>query len=316
VAEVGGDAVDLADMAEIAKFQRSAVDEFCSKHDPRPSHSAHPFAYNRHILLDSTHNVLFCFLPKVGCTNLKLLLYISQGLMPRSELGKERDDIDQNRLMAAVRRTSLAVQPGKEREFSSYFKYIMVRNPLERLTSAFRSKIERFNLTGRLRDVPHYNWARRAIYKGLYPQLYVRWVRSGMKQPVPISFSDFIRYWLEPNDLEFKYDDHFMLIQQVCQPCRTRFDFYGNFRHFSRDAQVLVERVGARGSDLRQGYYSEDSSTDQRMRQYYSSLSEAQKRAVLGKMALELEFHYTIFPEERDSHKLILGINEDLPLSS
>ena len=50
---------------------------------------------------------------------------------------------------------------------------------------------------------------------------------------------------------------------------------------------VLVSKIGANSTDLRSGYYSEDTSTEARMQQYYSTLSEAQKRQVLKKMALE-----------------------------
>ena len=294
------------------------MQDYCSRYDPIPSLTAHPLAFSRHILLDDIHQILFCFLPKVGCTNLKLLFFASQGLIPYSELQKTRDSIDQDRLMKVVHRQSLEGNKlGLYPDLQSldYFKYVMVRNPLERLASAYRSKIERFNLTGRLKDTPHYNWARRAIFKRVYPVEYRKWVKEGMKRQVAISFSDFITYWLQPNLIEFKYDDHFMSFLHICQPCRTRFDFYGNFRHFDRDAQVLIDKIGASSSDLRQGYYSDDtSSTDQRMRLYYSTLSQSQKTDVLRKMALELEFHYTIFPEERDSHKQILGFDYDLEL--
>ena len=289
------------------------MEHYCSKFNPY--HSVHLYAYGNHVLLDTTHHVLFCFLPKVGCTNLKLIFFVSQGLIPRSELNKTRDSVNQARLMSVTRRHNLHHSP-VNKSFSDYFKYIMIRHPLEKLASAYRSKIQRYNLTGNFRDTPHYNWARFAIYKEVHPELFYKWQRKGAKEPIHITFSDFITYWLNPTEPDFKYDDHFMSFLQICHPCRTRFDFYGNFRHFNRDAQVLVDKIGASSSDLRQGYYSDDSSssTDQKMNLYYSTLSEAQKRAVLNKMALELEFYYTIFPEERDSHKQILGIDDDLEL--
>ena len=292
--------------------------DYCSRYDPHPSHTLHHLAFDRHNLLDHIHRVLFCFMPKVGCTNLKLVFFVSQGLVPPSELNKPRDKINQDNLMDAVKRHNLEDDGAEIREVIGslkYFKYSMVRNPLERLASAYRSKIERFNLTGSMRDRPHYNWARYEIFKRVHPHLFLEWVRGRKSEPIAISFSDLITYWLNPILAEFKFDDHFMSFLHICQPCRTRFDFYGNFRHFNRDAQVLIDKIGASSSDLRQSYYSDDSSsTDQRMKLYYSTLSETQKRDVLRKMALELEFHYTIFPEERDSHKQILGVDYELEL--
>ena len=266
------------------------------------------------MLTDDQHKVLFCFLPKVGCTNLKLVFYVNQGLVPRIELSKPRDEVEQTWLEIAIQENSFQSlnSTEKKRDLATYFKFVMMRNPLERLASAFRSKIERYALSGTRNHQPHYNWARKEIYRQTHPLKYRDWIRTGGSNPVNITFSDFIDYWLHPRLIDFKYDDHFMSMLHICQLCVTKFDFYGNFRHFDRDAEVLIQMVGASSSDLRQGYYTEDTSTEERMRLYYSSLSRSQKRAVLQKMAMELEFHYTIFPEERDSHKQILQIDDDL----
>ena len=299
------------------------MDKYCSMYGSHLYNSSMynrsitPKTYKHHMLTDPKHKALFCFLPKVGCTNLKLLFFVTQGFVPYSELSKPRDEVDQETLMQAVMMRSLSNLTKKIQLYilSMYFKFVMVRNPLERLASAYRSKIERFNLTGRFRDTPHYNWARHAILKKASPHRYRQWIREGM-QPIAISFSDFIDYWGDPELMGFKYDDHFMSYMQICQPCLTRFHFYGNFHHFDHDAEVLIRRIGAKSSDLRHGYYSENKSTEEHMKVYYSTLTDEQKKAVLRRMALDLEFHYSIFPEERDSHKQILGVDYDLELPS
>ena len=311
------------------------MDEYCERYnmddvkyklpvplslDPRAKNNK-VYSYNRHLLLDDTHRILFCFVPKVGCTNLKLLVFVSQGIIGRSELKKSRDDVNQRNLEGAMFRNSfISIKNDQKKLYAlqNYYKYTMFRNPLERLASGYRSKVERFPLVGPRPDSPHFNWLRKDIYEAVRPDKYRLWMTDRGKTPVNISFADFIEYWANNavlNKVDGFLDEHFLMISEMCQPCRTRFDFYGNFRHFNRDAQVLIDKIGASSSDLRQSYYSDDSSsTDQRMKLYYSTLSETQKRDVLRKMALELEFHYTIFPEERDSHKQILGIDADLPL--
>ena len=273
------------------------------------------------MLLDDKHKLLFCFVPKVGCTNLKLLVFVSQGIIGRSELTKKRDSVNQYALEAAMFKGSfISTKDDKQKQnaLHSYYKFTMFRNPLERLASSYRSKVERFPLRG-LRDTePHFNWLRKDIYSTQRRQDYILWKKNGGRTPVNISFADFVEYWANHpivNKIDGYLDEHFLLISDMCQPCRTRFDFYGNFHHFDRDAEVLIGKIGASRSDLRQGYYSENTSTEERMKLYYSILTDAQKKAVLNKMALELEFHYTIFPEERDSHKQILNTNMDIPLS-
>lgn len=267
------------------------------------------------MLLDEQHEVLFCFVPKVGCTNLKLLFFITQGVIPRSELYKSRDHVNQVALESAVYKHSFRSKDSdtKVTVLKSYFKFTMFRNPLERLASSYRSKIERFKLLGTDDQSPPFNWLRKVILKHTHPQLYSKWAKTKGNMSLSIEFCDFIDYWLVSQRRDFKFDEHFMLITDICQPCRTRFDFYGNFNHFKRDAQVLISKIGANSTDLRSGYYSEDTSTEARMQQYYSTLSEGQKKHVLRKMALDLEFYYTIFPEEKDKHKKILGLPDDLP---
>ena len=308
----------------LSQFQGDQVDKFCQKHNlqhlkysiPVPHTSGtNPYAFKRHVLLDDENKVLFCFVPKVGCTNLKLLFFVTQGAIPRSELSKPRDRVDQLALDRAVQKQSFQSrdEDTKVSVLKSYFKFAMFRNPLERLASGYRSKVERFDLFGMKDNIPPYNWLRKAIYSHTHPQLYSTWTQNRGNIPVSIAFSDFIDYWLVSQDPQLKFDEHFLPITRVCQPCRIHFDFYGNFHHFERDAQVLISKIGASSADLRSSYYSEDTSTEARVQQYYSTLNEDQKRLVLKKMALELEFHYAIFPEERDSHKTILGIPDDLP---
>ena len=275
------------------------------------------YSFNRHMLLDDKHHILFCFVPKIGCTNLKLLVFVNQGVIRRSELYKARDAVNQVALETAMAQHSFitASEQKKQQTLDSYFKFTMYRNPLERLASGYRSKVERFPLLGLRDDKPHFNWLRKDIYSTWHKNEYALWRAGGGVAPINITFSDFIDHWTHfPifNKADARLDEHFLLINDMCQPCRIRFDFYGNFHHFERDAQVLISKIGAKSEDLRSGYYSEDTSTEARMQQYYSTLSEGQKRQVLKKMALELEFFYAIFPEERDSHKRILNTDVDI----
>ena len=244
-------------------------------------------------------------MPKVGCTSLKYLFFVNQGLIPRTELNKPLDKLDKKNLVHLVKTTNLE-SAKRLKNLDMYYKFVMVRNPLDRLVSSFSDKIE-IHVTN-FGSPNKCLWARHLIFKKIHNQ---QWTKNAS-----ISFSDFIVYWLNPDSSRFSTNDHFMPIVNVCQPCAARFDYYGNFNHFDRDAAVLIDKIGASSSDLRQGYYSEQSSTDQRMKLYYSTLTDELKIAVVRKLALDLEFYYTIFPKERDIHKHILDLNIDLKLPS
>ena len=298
-------------MLIVFQFQKSAIDHYCSLY--YQSYFQHtPYYKDRHALYDENHRAMFCFLPKVGCTNLKILFIVNQELYPRTELDKPRENLDKEIFRSALKQfRNQTNEKLIATSFDSYFKFMMVRNPLERLLSAYRDKVEKYSRNFSVTTDPSFTWLRNDIFKRSHPELYMQWVEDGMK-PVKNSFYDFINYWLNPGGSSIAHNDHFSPMIDVCKPCKVRYDFYGNFKHFDRDAQVLVDRIGASSSDLKQGYYSEDSSTDQRMNVYYSTLTETQRIAVVKKMSLDLQFYYTLFPEERDSHKQILNVSYEL----
>ena len=61
------------------------MDEFCENRgygDQAYSiHSEGGHSFNRHILINDKAETLFCFVPKVGCTNLKVLFFVVQGII-------------------------------------------------------------------------------------------------------------------------------------------------------------------------------------------------------------------------------------------
>ena len=270
---------------------------------------------SRHLLVDDHTKTLFCFAPKVGCTNLKLALFYVQGLIDKDDLIKARDDIDQNKLEECIILTSLLSRnkPEKIAIIKSNFKFIMYRNPLERLLSAYRSKVSRYPLVGLQKDVPHYNWLRRRIFARTHPIDYKGWILHGGQFIVNISFTDFIEYWLT---YDLSSDEHFRTIFSLCEPCRIHYHYYGNFKTFDKDARVFLNRIGEEAELLRSGYYEDvgNIATSQLLNQYYEQLNLYQKFAVVRKLSMDLDFYYHVFPTEKDSHKHILGIDYNIQI--
>ena len=183
-------------------------------------------------------------------------------------LFKSRDKVDAKILEEAVGNHSmigLNIQQ-KVLLLQKYYKFMMYRNPVERLVSAYRSKVQRFPLWGFKNNKPLYNWLRINIYRYKFPFLYGQWIEARGMKPIRISFSDFIDYWL---DQRLNLDEHFQNIFDLCQPCHVHYNYYGNFKTFDANAKVLIE-------PLRQGYYQEGELTSDLALQHYKSLSNKQ----------------------------------------
>lgn len=236
------------------------------------------------------------------------------GYIPLSQFLQSRDGVDQNRLESAQFTESFYSRNDHHRQYAlnNYFKFVMYRQPLERLVSGYRSKVGRYPLTGLDEHKPHFNWLRKAILLYTQPERYRHYLGLRGKTAINITFPNFIDYWLsQPTQL--KYDEHFRSISSLCQPCRTQYNFYGNFKHFNEDAHVLVARIGGRPEFLRGGYYQGEDSTAALAPQLYAQLTAKQKHGVLTSLAQELDFFYHIFPDEANSHRRILGLDSDLP---
>ena len=227
-----------------------------------------------------------------------------------------RDEVNHERLEGVQFQESFLNRNDLNKEFvlRRYFKFMMVRNPLHRLVSGYRSKVQRYPLTGLNDSKPHYNFLRKAIYLSRHPKEYSEYLKKRGRTEINITFSDFIDYWLEQPD-EIKFDDHFSSTLRLCQPCRARFNFYGNFKNFEEDAQVLVERINTRAEFVRAGYHSEADTTETLSPSYYAQLTHAQKLAVLKQVELDLDFYYHLFPEERGTHNDILGLDRAVSIS-
>lgn len=234
------------------------------------------------------------------------------GALPSNQQFKSRDNVNEDKLEEAIQRHSLMEVSEKElrKIIRNYYKFMMYRNPVERLFSAYRSKVQRYPLVGLREEQPHYNWLRKRIYAFKHPQLYKKWrAKSGMEK-VDIKFTEFIDYWLFRKGV--KFDEHFQSVYKLCQPCDVRYSYYGNFDTFFDDSKVLIQRIGSEGIPLREGYYKEGEKTSDLAPQYYRTLNRFQKELIINKLSLDLSFYYSIFPAERDSHKHIMDTQYDI----
>ena len=203
----------------------------------------------------------------------------------------------------------LGVREDSDEILSSCYKFMVYRNPAERLVSAFRDKIEKYPLKGLLSYTPHFNLARQKIYKTNYPDKFEKWKAQGGKEEIHITFVEYINHWLDHS-----MNEHFSSIFGVCQPCQVRYSYYGKFSTYEQDMQVLMDHIGANTSHLAASYYEKKGKpTSELVTDYYKSLMREQKEAVIKKLAVDLLFYYTIFPEERDSHKVFMDTDIDVP---
>lgn len=118
---------------------------------------------------------------------------------------------------------------------NTYYKFLFVRHPFERLVSAYRNKfIDSYNLT---------------LFKKLYGRRIIRHFRKNpdaksLRTGEGVSFSEFVNY-LFKSDPEYM-DQHWKQYDLLCHPCLISYDYVGRFENLIPEANELLETLQVR----------------------------------------------------------------------
>ncbi|KAI5086457.1 carbohydrate sulfotransferase 11, partial [Silurus meridionalis] len=190
----------------------------------------------RHLLVDDRHGLLYCYVPKVACTNWKRTLMVLTGD------GRYRDplSIPANEAHAPGRLRSLSEYSTTEinRRLRTYLKFIFVRDPFERLVSAYRNKFTR-----------SYNTA----FHKRYGTKIVRRHRANprpeaLEKGSDVSFEEFVYYLVDPRtQREEPFNEHWERAHALCHPCLIHYDVVGKYESLAQDSRYVLKLAGAEG---------------------------------------------------------------------
>ncbi|XP_066521165.1 carbohydrate sulfotransferase 11-like [Hoplias malabaricus] len=188
----------------------------------------------KHVIVDDRHGLLYCYVPKVACTNWKRVLLVLTG-----ELGGPHDPLqiaaNEAHTPGRLRTLSEYSAPEINRRLRTYLKFLFVREPFERLVSAYRNKFTR-----------SYNTAFHRRYG-------TRIIRRHRHEPRPealergddVSFTEFVRYLVDPSTQhEEPFNEHWERAHALCHPCLISYDVVGKYETLSEDAAYVLRLAG------------------------------------------------------------------------
>ncbi|XP_076870254.1 carbohydrate sulfotransferase 11-like [Brachyhypopomus gauderio] len=190
----------------------------------------------KHLVVDDRHGLLYCYVPKVACTNWKRVLMVLTGT------SEQRDPL----LIPA----SEAHVPGNLRSLSeystseinqrlrTYLKFLFVREPFERLVSAYRNKFTR-----------SYNTAFHKRYGTLIVRRHRPRARpEALRHGDDVSFAEFVRYLADPRTLrEEPFNEHWERVHSLCHPCLIHYDVVGKYETLEEDSRYVLQLAGVDG---------------------------------------------------------------------
>ncbi|XP_008282631.1 carbohydrate sulfotransferase 12 [Stegastes partitus] len=202
-----------------------------------------------HLIVDDTHQIIYCYVPKVACTNWKrVMVVLSQSLISPSSGKPYTDpeavppDLVHNsslhltfakfwRHYGSLSRHLMAVK------LQHYTKFLFVRDPFVRLISAFRNKFGRPN-EDFYRQFGSVMLRRYGNVSGSLPETAAEAFAAGIKP----TFHQFITYLLDPEtERESIFNEHWRQVYRLCHPCQVKYDFIGRLESLETDAEHLLK---------------------------------------------------------------------------
>lgn len=114
----------------------------------------------------------------------------------------------------------------------SALSFLFVRDPFERILSAYRNKLE---------------GNRNSFYKALGNKIVHRFRHRSQAQLYPRcgpTFEEFVRFLIEEHAAGRRFDEHWAPVYSFCTPCSVNFSIIGKTETFQRDSEFIIRQAG------------------------------------------------------------------------
>ena len=216
------------------------------------------------MLYNDRKGVIYCSVPKAGCTNWRRVFLAFDGKIKSPSSIKGGFDIHTKPYPKLLKLHENDIKWRK----NIYFSFVIVRHPFDRLFAAYRNK---------LLD-PHVRGFREQIGSSI-----LRMFRTGLSQKEyasgkNVSFTEFVNYIIARHDKQtfWQLNEHWQLINKLCSPCMMKYNYIGKMETLEDDAEAILKQLGLE-NEIK--YPSHDGSyhhkTEDVMRSFYSQLPES-----------------------------------------
>ena len=220
-------------IVDVQSSRRRRIVEQCSAYRRQNRADVFLLRPNYFMIVDDVHKVLYCAIPKVACTTFKKLLARSLNHGDISLGSIHRHSVIESLGMHFLHKYS---RKDIRLRLKTYFKFIVVRHPFDRLVSAYADKLaypdRNVMMFPRLRQ--------RAEF------LFGNFARFDDNGHPLLSLSQFLE--LVATDREF-CDKHWASYTRLCQPCSIKYDYVVRLESIEQDIGPVLDRLIFTGSE-------------------------------------------------------------------
>ncbi|XP_041358241.1 carbohydrate sulfotransferase 11-like isoform X1 [Gigantopelta aegis] len=216
--------------------------------------------YNN-LVYNDKYKFIFCLLPKVGSSNWRrIMLVLSDKVNTSDPLSLSIKSVYAKYLGSLPYLASLPQEEISYR-LKHYYKFIFVRDPLERLLSTYQNKF-----CGKNR------FAWRKVGTRIIRAYRSEPTEAAVASGLGVRFSEFVAYVVDSS--VYSYDIHWQLISILSSPCEIKYDFVGHLNNSGADAKKVLDHLGL--SHLVQyperDYNYKYANTTSKLKEYYNKI--------------------------------------------
>ncbi len=225
-----------------------------------------------------SHRLIYCFIPKVSTTSWKRLFLKLENFSDSVEaIGQKQS----HRMTRANFRRLDSYPLHKARQLlATYTKFVFVRNPFERLLSAYQDKFQN--------DYPashHFRtaWSKKIIqFSAPSPAKLDNLVRTQRRKDgtLNVTFSQFAKF--VSANVRGNVNAHWMSMYGLCHPCLIDYDWIGHYDSLLTDADFILTAAGVDPAIRFPNFTTNPtgSSDPRTLFRYYSALTKYENEAV------------------------------------
>ena len=209
---------------------------WCDKIHPKTSDISgkSPDKLNQ-ILVDDKNKMLYCQIPEVGQTDwLRILIFLSGKVNNvKSHLEISAQDVH-SKYAKHLKRLSDYTPKERKKRIESYFKFLFVREPLERLVATYQHKFA-------------------AKYSKYFHQMFGKKIvklyrkkpsKESLQKGNDVTFSEFIQFLVDSDHLtEAPLNEHWQQYYRLCHPCLMQYDFVGKYETLNQDISYVLKKT-------------------------------------------------------------------------
>ena len=223
-------------MRERNSGRKKIIQDYCDSHSWRNPLNRRDFT---HIVVIEDHNILYCSTAKVASTTWRKVLGHLEGRIGK---GFKPHGKGTFRLLSQYSNRDI------KRKLATYKKFMFVREPFERLLSAFRDK---FLSERSFRDkmvkkhsyfVKKYGTRIGRVTRALHEASYT--TAHAQNQDINVTFTDFVDYILHIGATRGRFNEHWRPYHKLCHPCQVKYDIIGHYETLVEDAEFVLRENG------------------------------------------------------------------------